>query len=85
MILEEAGAPPWTYMELLLVELIHDEPWRLRSGREGALMKHTGQSLTKPHGPGFSVGDRGAVMSALYEQDVTLGREISRVLHKPEI
>lgn len=35
--------------------------------------------------PEVSVGDHRAVMSALYEKDVTLGGEISRVLHKPEI
>lgn len=51
---EEPGRVAWTYMELLLVKFIENEPADCgEGGREGVLLKNTGQSLMKPHGPGF--------------------------------
>ena len=55
MNLKEDGMAAWAYMELLLVEFIQNEPAdRGEGGRRGhEMMKYTGQSLMKPHGPRF--------------------------------
>lgn len=53
MNLNEAGMAAWTYMELLLVEFIQNEPADCGEGEGGVLPKHTGQRLMKPHGWGF--------------------------------
>lgn len=74
----------WTYMELLLVEFIQNEPADRGVGGRGTVEIHRAVSYETAW-PELSVRDHRAVMSALYEKDVTLGGEISRVLHKPEI
>lgn len=53
--------------------------------REGVMLKNTGQSLMKPHGPEFQ-SEITELSCLLYlQKDVTHRGEISRVLHKPEL
>lgn len=63
MNLEEAGTVAWTYMELLLVEFIENEPADCEEGG-GTVEKHCPVSYETTW-PGVSVGDHRAVVSAL--------------------
>ena len=52
--------------------------------RERALLKNTGQSLMKPHGPKFHWEITELSRLLYLQKDVTHRGEISRVLYKPE-